>query len=994
MCIVMVICGSLGFQVGLYVWHVPPAFARPAEKQRETFVEEHHVAPPKQSLRAPSTRTRVIIAGVARNIEKHMHLMKHLYTLGATFDAYHIIIFENDSTDRTAALLDRMENATILHGREVPAGSRTQRIAYARNRVLDEIRRRWAHYDYVVMKDMDGMCGSGPDTDKTYDSNMFREYFRRVNEWDVLSFRVSPYWDLWAFRHADVMPENMYGPKSSENSIRRAEDMDAFFSTHERSSLIPVDSAFMMLTIYKMHVLQNVSYSGIGIYGEMDCEHVHLHRTMKRNHGARIMVANRGFCKNLRPRSPGRAVSFGPKHVPCDVPCSWPQSHGIVATLRVQGTAHTVLFSGEGSHYYSQLKNRGNHLAYSTTSFKSDIPTVYYWWNWFQFKDVPGAWDDNWIQTKPVASAIPKLVFMARNCASKNNREQVVKDLIRRGLVDSISSCLNNKHVSQSERHDKRKVMRQYKYYAAFENGCVEDYITEKLWGAYASGTLPVYYGAPNIKEHVPPHSLIHVDDFSSTDALADYIEYLNKNQTAYDEYHAWRYKPLSKTFVEKYNMTHVDTKCRICRHVSKRLSISPCAEKCLTHLRAYYSHYYGKDVVFERTEGCNIVFREGIDVLRMDVSAYEAVEHAVKRIDGNTAICMPPLFRRLRADQIFVRTGDIHDMWIRDSAAQVWPYRNDATLVTDVLNMQRFFIEHDPYANSYHDHEVLTPSHADKRLGRTGWIATRNYELDSGCYFIRLLYHAWKHHQTPLETYRNAVRKLVDVWKTEQYHEEKSPYRYPELPRNGLGSPVAYTGMTWSGFRPSDDACKYGYHIPSNLFAAESLGRVMEMYPAMGDVSTLRDDILRGVEKYGTWQDNDVRRYCYEVDGLGNCNKMDDANVPSLLSIPYLNTVYDREVWQHTYEWVWSPENPYFFEGKAAEGIGSPHTPKDYIWPMSMIMRGLVDASQCEAMKRKVKETMTRGTIHESFHKDHAAKLTREEFAWPNALYTDMSCL
>ena len=87
-------------------------------------------------------------------------------------------------------------------------------------------------------------------------------------------------------------------------------------------------------------------------------------------------------------------------------------------------------------------------------------------------------------------------------------------------------------------------------------------------------------------------------------------------------------------------------------------------------------------------------------------------------------------------------------------------------------------------------------------------------------------------------------------------------------------------------------------------------------------------------------------------------------------------------------------PENPYFFEGKAAEGIGSPHTPKDYIWPMSMIMRGLVDASQCEAMKRKVKETMTRGTIHESFHKDHAAKLTREEFAWPNALYTDMSCL
>ena len=458
------------------------------------------------------------------------------------------------------------------------------------------------------------------------------------------------------------------------------------------------------------------------------------------------------------------------------------------------------------------------------------------------------------------------------------------------------------------------------------------------------------------------------------------------------------------KTFIQgEYRKSLPRVTDNLCREplLEKRvkeyaLPSTSCAKKCLTHLRAYYNHYHGKDVVFERAEGCNIVFREGVDVLRMDINKYEKINQAVDRIDGNMAVCssLPPLFRRLTPNQIFVRTGDIHDMWIRDSAAQVWPYRNDTNLVNDVLNMQRFFIEHDPYANSYHDHEVLTPSNADKHLGRTGWVATRNYELDSGCYFIRLLYHAWKYHRAPLEIYRNAVRKLIDVWKTEQYHEEKSPYRYPELPRNGLGSPVGYTGMTWSGFRPSDDACKYGYHIPSNLFAVESLSHVMKMYPAMGDVSTLRDDILQGVEKYGTWQDGDVRRYCYEVDGLGNCNKMDDANVPSLLSIPYLNTVYDQHTWRNTYEWVWSPKNPYFFEGKAAEGIGSPHTPKDYIWPMSIIMRGLVDVSQCEAMKRKVNQTMIRGSIHESFHKDHASKLTREDFAWPNALFSEMICL
>lgn len=333
-------------------------------------------------------------------------------------------------------------------------------------------------------------------------------------------------------------------------------------------------------------------------------------------------------------------VYFGPRKIPCDVPCSWPNHVNIISTLRVRGTPHTVLFSGEGSHYYPQLKSRGNHLAYSTTSFQSDIPTVYYWWTWFQFKDPPAAWDANWIQTKPAVNPIPKLVFMARNCASKNHREQVVKDLMQRGLIDSISSCLNNKRVPEPERRNKHKVMRGYKYYAAFENGCVEDYITEKLWGAFASGTLPVYLGAPNIMDHVPAKSIINVKDFPSTAALAAHIEYLNSNQTAYDEYHAWRYRPLPDGFVRKYNMTHVDTKCRICRHVSKRLSISPCAERCLNHTRAYYNHYYGQDIIFEGAVGCDIEFRVGVNVSRMSVAAYEAFRNVVVDISRGRSTC------------------------------------------------------------------------------------------------------------------------------------------------------------------------------------------------------------------------------------------------------------------------------------------------------------------------------------------------------------------
>ena len=158
----------------------------------------------------------------------------------------------------------------------------------------------------------------------------------------------------------------------------------------------------------------------------------------------------------------------------------------------------------------------------------------------------------------------------------------------------------------------------------------------------------------------------------------------------------------------------------------------------------------------------------------------------------------------------IFVLTGDIADMWIRDSAAQVWPYRDThPAMVTRVLQRQSMFILADPYANSYKDVFRAKVSAGEKRLGRGGWVATRNYEVDSGCYFLRLLHHMWKHHHVDVGPYRETASALLDTWTVEQHHEEKSPYRYPELARNGLGAKTAYTGMTWGAFRPSDDACK-----------------------------------------------------------------------------------------------------------------------------------------------------------------------------------------
>src|SRR5699024_12323942 len=102
---------------------------------------------------------------------------------------------------------------------------------------------------------------------------------------------------------------------------------------------------------------------------------------------------------------------------------------------------------------------------------------------------------------------------------------------------------------------------------------------------------------------------------------------------------------------------------------------------------------------------------------------------------------------------------------------------------------------------------------------------------------------------------------------------------------------------MTWLGFRPSDDACQYGYLIPANMFAVVALRylneiakKVLSNQNLAQKAKLLADEIDEGIQTYGKVEQPDYGEiYCYETEGYGNYNLMDDANVPSLLSIPYL---------------------------------------------------------------------------------------------------------
>lgn len=208
---------------------------------------------------------------------------------------------------------------------------------------------------------------------------------------------------------------------------------------------------------------------------------------------------------------------------------------------------------------------------------------------------------------------------------------------------------------------------------------------------------------------------------------------------------------------------------------------------------------------------------------------------------------------------------------------------------------------------------------------------------------------------------------------------------------------------MTWSGFRPSDDACRYGYLVPSNMFAVVVLGYIEEIFTEVlsdpqlvEQAASLRKEIDTGIKEYGK-ADNQGGElvYAYEVDGLGNASIMDDSNIPNLLSAPYLGyTTIDDSVYQATRKTVLSKENPYFYEGKCAKGIGSSHTPENYIWPIALAMEGMTTKDKAE--KERILNSLVAndgGThlMHEGFDVDNPANYTREWFSWANMMFCEL---
>ncbi len=374
-----------------------------------------------------------------------------------------------------------------------------------------------------------------------------------------------------------------------------------------------------------------------------------------------------------------------------------------------------------------------------------------------------------------------------------------------------------------------------------------------------------------------------------------------------------------------------------------------------------------------------------GVTLQKLYLTAYDESinRHAKLQPDGTT----------------YVSSGDIDAEWLRDAAAVMEPYIGLAgsddtikqTLRGTLVRMSRYVLI-DPYANAY----------------RANYgVAERKFELDSLLYPIWFADRYWQ--QTGDRSIftaeaNRAFERTLAVLRVEQHHASRSHYRHPDLSDGGNGRPVRFTGMIWSGFRPSDDRTRYNYNVPGNMFAVVALRRLSQIERrvygnrrAAAEAWGLALQIERGIARYATVRvpGQAGKIYAYEVDGFGHAALMDDANVPSLLSIPYFGySKNDDPLYVSTRAFVLSPRNPYYFAGKYARGIGSGHTPRGYIWPLSLVVEALTSNDPAEiqrVMGYIAAADVGDHRLHESFNADWPEAFTREDFAWPNALYAEL---
>ena len=262
----------------------------------------------------------------------------------------------------------------------------------------------------------------------------------------------------------------------------------------------------------------------------------------------------------------------------CDIPCVWTgkeeKADGVFYIIRNDQEARwafddnkvvpiSIGGTTEGAHYYPLLTIPTFLQHFTASSFidtKSDIPWVVKVSSYEDMQSVP-----------QVQNPIKKAVTAIFNCAPRNNRESMVKEMSNIVPIDSIGKCSNNAPwpLCGEQPCNKDEVLRKYMFCLVFENGVSPGFVSEKIHQCFRAGSLPIWYGTDDVALIVPEGSYVNMKDFESHLALAEYMVQLINNETLYDSYFEWKKRPLDADFVRRNRpFWEYKVQCRVCRYV------------------------------------------------------------------------------------------------------------------------------------------------------------------------------------------------------------------------------------------------------------------------------------------------------------------------------------------------------------------------------------------------------------------------------------------
>jgi meiotically up-regulated gene 157 (Mug157) protein len=381
-----------------------------------------------------------------------------------------------------------------------------------------------------------------------------------------------------------------------------------------------------------------------------------------------------------------------------------------------------------------------------------------------------------------------------------------------------------------------------------------------------------------------------------------------------------------------------------------------------------------------------------------------------------------------------FIITGDITAQWLRDTANQFAHYhsllgvdKDLATLVKGVINNEARYVSEYPYCGAFQPppESGLAPTHNDwadnvivNPSVNNQTVFECKYEIDSLCGFIKLsrsYYQSTKDTSFINDNWNSAIKQVFRVIDEQSQASFDDDFNFvsfynwtgsagalsPRVPNGGNGEPKAYTGLVGTHHRPSDDLSTFAFLIPVNAMLSVELGHLADMLDAAKlhkDISKQARKWSRRIEKaiWDTAVFDDI--FAYETNGFGGRYFMDDGNVPSLLSLPYLGFLdKHNHAYVKTRKMLMSRKNPYYAAGKTWNGVGGPHVDPWHPWPMSHISAifGSDDDKEIlESLSLIAKNTNGLGLIHESVSiyegNDQANPYTRPWFAWANSYFAE----